>query len=67
MIKNSPKAIKFYIKSAWARGKPTGEIIKKVYDKGVAAWRTGHRVGAGAEQWGYARVHSFLTLAHSAA
>ena len=29
MIKNSPKAIKFYIKSAWARGKPTGEIIKK--------------------------------------
>ena len=32
MIKNSPKAIKFYIKSAWARGKPTGEIIKKVYD-----------------------------------
>ena len=37
-------------------------VIKKVYDKGVAAWRTGHRVGATPEQWGYARVHSFLTL-----
>lgn len=37
-------------------------ILKEVYDKGVAAWLTGHRVGAGAEQWGYARVHSFLTL-----
>lgn len=37
-------------------------IIKKVYDKGVAAWRTGHRVGATPEQWGHARVHSFLTL-----
>lgn len=37
-------------------------IIKKVYDKGVAAWRTGHRVGVTSkEAWGYARVHSFLT------
>lgn len=37
-------------------------ILKKVYQKGVAAWRTGHRVGATPEQWGYARIHSFLTL-----
>ena len=36
------------------------EIIEKVYDKGMAAWRTGHRPGANAQQWGYARVHSFL-------
>lgn len=34
--------------------------IKKVYDKGLAAWRTGHRPGANSQQWGYARVHSFL-------
>ena len=32
MIAGSPKAIEFYIKSAWARGNPTSEIIKKVYD-----------------------------------
>jgi len=37
-------------------------ILKKVYSKGVAAWRTGHRVGVvSKEAWGYARVHSFLT------
>ena len=26
----------------------------------MAAWRTGHRPGATGQQWGYARVHSFL-------
>lgn len=36
------------------------KYIKKVYDKGLAAWRTGHRPGANPQQWGYARVHSFL-------
>ena len=35
-------------------------IIKKVYNRGLAAWRTGHRPGATQQQWGYARVHSFL-------
>uniref|UniRef100_A0A6C0JEB3 DUF5824 domain-containing protein n=1 Tax=viral metagenome TaxID=1070528 RepID=A0A6C0JEB3_9ZZZZ len=36
------------------------DIIEKVYNKGLAAWRTGHRPGATGQQWGYARVHSFL-------
>ena len=36
------------------------DIIQKVYNKGLAAWRTGHRPGATGQQWGYARVHSFL-------
>ncbi len=36
------------------------QIIEKVYNKGLAAWRTGHRPGANVQQWGYARVHSFL-------
>lgn len=35
-------------------------IIEKIYNKGLAAWRTGHRPGATGQQWGYARVHSFL-------
>ena len=38
------------------------KILKIVYDKGLAAWATGHRVGATAQQWGYARVHSFIML-----
>ncbi len=45
------------------KSKSTGvplSYLKKVYDKGLAAWRTGHRPGATGQQWGYARVHSFL-------
>ena len=38
------------------------DILKKVYDKGLAAWRTGHRPGASQQAWGYARVHSFIML-----
>lgn len=36
-------------------------ILKKVFDRGVAAWKTGHRPGTTATQWGYARVNSFAT------
>lgn len=37
------------------------DIVQKVYNKGLAAWRTGHRPGATQTQWGYARVYSFAT------
>lgn len=36
-------------------------ILRQVYNRGVAAWRTGHRPGTTPEQWGHARVNSFLT------
>jgi hypothetical protein len=36
-------------------------ILKKVFDRGVAAWRTGHRPGTTPAQWGLARVNSFAT------
>ena len=36
------------------------KYIKECYNRGMAAWRTGHRPGATQQQWGYARVHSFL-------
>jgi cytidylate kinase len=36
-------------------------ILKKVYDRGMAAWKTGHRPGTTPQQWAYARVNSFLT------
>ena len=35
-------------------------FLQKSYDRGLAAWRTGHRPGATPQQWGYARVHSLL-------
>ena len=36
-------------------------ILRQVYNRGVAAWKTGHRPGTTASQWGYARVNSFAT------
>ena len=44
---------------AKASGVPL-KYIKESYNRGMAAWRTGHRPGATQQQWGYARVHSFL-------
>jgi len=44
---------------AAATGVPLAQI-KECYNRGMAAWRTGHRPGATEQQWGYARVHSFL-------
>jgi hypothetical protein len=45
---------------ARSSGIPVG-ILKKVFAKGMAAWRSGHRPGVGAQQWAHARVNSFIT------
>lgn len=47
-------------KKAEETGVPIG-IIRAVMRRGLAAWKTGHRPGANQQQWGYARVNSFLT------
>jgi len=52
-------------KSLAVKARSTGiplDVLERVYEKGRAAWKTGHRVGATPEQWGYARVHSFCVL-----
>ncbi len=36
-------------------------ILKQVYDRGMAAWKTGHRPGASQQQWAFARVNSFIS------
>lgn len=41
-------------------GMPIG-ILRKVYNRGMAAWKTGHRPGTTPQQWGMARVNSFIT------
>ena len=51
------------IKSLKDRATLTGvplSLLQKSYDRGMAAWRTGHRPGATQQQWGYARVSSLL-------
>ena len=35
-------------------------ILKSVFDRGMAAWKSGHRPGASQHQWAYARVNSFI-------
>lgn len=34
--------------------------LRKVYNRGVAAWKTGHRPGTTPQQWGHARVNAFI-------
>lgn len=36
------------------------KFLRSVYDRGLAAWRTGHRPGVTQHQWAMARVNSFL-------
>lgn len=46
-----------------AKAKKSGvsiETLRKVYKRGVAAWRTGHRPGTNPQQWGMARVNSYI-------
>ena len=40
-------------------------ILQKVYDKGLAAWRVGHRPGVQQHQWAAGRVYSFVTLGNT--
>ena len=48
------------VKKAEKSGMPYS-ILKKVYDRGMAAWKTGHRPGTTPQQWAFARVNSFVT------
>ena len=49
-------------KKARAKGKKvTAGQLARVYNKGLAAYRTGHRPGATPSQWAMARVNSVLT------
>jgi len=36
-------------------------ILKQVYNRGMGAWKSGHRPGIGQHQWAFARVNSFIS------
>lgn len=36
-------------------------ILKQVFNRGMAAWKTGHRPGQSQTAWAHARVNSFVT------
>ncbi len=45
------------------RSKVTGvpkSYLLQVYNRGMAAWRTGHRIGQNPQSWSYPRVSSYL-------
>lgn len=47
-----------------AKAKASGisfSIIREVYNRGMAAWRSGHRPGVAPQQWALGRVNSFIT------
>jgi hypothetical protein len=57
--KGSP-ADKSLRKKAEKSGFPLG-ILKQVFKRGKAAWKTGHIPGTTPDQWAHARVSSFIT------
>lgn len=55
--KNNDKGLKNKAKSSGI----SFTILKQVYNRGMAAWRTGHRPGVAQNQWAMGRVNSFIT------
>ena len=63
-LKSEEVSLDEMIKGLQNKAKKTGmpySILKKVYDRGMAAWKGGHRPGATQQQWAFARVNSFVT------
>ena len=59
-----PEELEESIAAVKKKAEKTGmpySILKKVYDRGMAAWKGGHRPGATQVQWALARVNSFVT------
>lgn len=50
MIKNKAKASGI-----------SASILRQVYSRGAAAWKSGHRPGVSQQQWAAGRVNSFIT------
>ncbi len=61
---SAPQNLDEKIEGLVNKSKQTGvpySILKKSYDRGMAAWKGGHRPGASQQQWAFARVNSMLT------
>jgi hypothetical protein len=58
--KKPSKADKSLAAKAKASGIPLA-TLKKVYARGMAAWKSGHRPGVAPAQWSHGRVNSFIS------
>jgi lambda repressor-like predicted transcriptional regulator len=53
-------AVKTTLKAKADKSGISYSILKTVFERGEAAWQSGHRAGTNPTQWGYARVNSFI-------
>jgi nicotinic acid mononucleotide adenylyltransferase len=59
-VEQLDEKIEGLVKKAEKSGIPYS-ILKQVYNRGMAAYKTGHRPGTTQQQWAFARVNSFIT------
>ena len=63
MLAKAEKVTESADSSLSAKAKKSGislGTLRKVYKRGVAAWNSGHRPGTTPQQWGHARVNSYI-------
>jgi len=58
-LEESDKAGKSLADKASKSGISVG-TLRKVFNRGKAAWKSGHRPGTTPTQWGHARVNAFI-------
>tara|TARA_Y100000287_G_scaffold52438_1_gene41099 strand:+ start:129 stop:365 length:237 start_codon:yes stop_codon:yes gene_type:complete len=58
-LEEADKAGKSLADKAKKSGVSVG-TLRKVFNRGKAAWKTGHRPGTTPDQWGHARVNAFI-------
>lgn len=64
MFKESDDVLENIDKTIENKSKETGVskgILRQVYNRGKAAWNTGHSPGASQDQWAIGRINSFVT------
>lgn len=60
IVEDVGKAVKTTLKTKADKSGIPYSILKTVFERGEAAWQSGHRAGTNPTQWGYARVNSFI-------
>ena len=62
--KKTTQSLSASSKGLAAKAKASGisvSTLRKVYNRGMAAWKSGHRPGVTQQQWAMGRVNSFIT------
>jgi hypothetical protein len=60
-IQDSMTSVEIALKNKAEKTGVPVRILKKVWSRGMAAWKSGHRPGVSQYQWAMGRVNSYLT------